>query len=114
MLSDSFEAARLSSVRSYFGIRSPALGGKIGTSRTATGSGDLANVQSEPPLPNNRKPGRVLGFFVSAIRAFDVRNTPESRHFAALAIMAAYGLSRRFGAFDFVEGRGSKRFRITN
>jgi hypothetical protein len=36
-----------------------------GTSSTARGSGDVANVQSEPPLPKNKKgrPFRV-GLFV--------------------------------------------------
>ncbi len=31
----------------------------------AMGSGAVANVQSEPPLPKNRKPGHVPGFFMS-------------------------------------------------
>jgi len=39
-----------------------------GTSNTATDSGDLANVQSEPPLPGNQAgPIRGAGFFLPEI-----------------------------------------------
>ena len=44
-----------------------------GTSNIARGFGALVNGQSAPPLPGNRKPGLVPGFFVPAISLFDVR-----------------------------------------
>ncbi len=36
------------------------------------------NHQSNPPLPRNRKPGHVPGFFVPAIHSFDVRFALDS------------------------------------
>ncbi len=40
---------------------------RSGTLRIAMGSGDVANVQSEPPLPRNGKPGHVPGFLYPPI-----------------------------------------------
>ncbi len=44
----------------------------------AMGSGAVANVQSEPPLPRKLKTRPCAGFFVSAYRSFDVLFATES------------------------------------
>jgi len=55
---------------------------------------DCRNSANHAPATNNRKPGLVPGFFVSAVSALDGRFTSESRHSGSIGRLAAYDPKR--------------------